>query len=699
MKLRFALSEVFPIQTKSLPMLSAYRVEVGRGESYLVGGKLAYRLMKQLGGHWVWADYRILTDHSAAQADIDRVVEQSWSAQPDVYQHLERVQPDKTWKPTPNAIARFVANGLSRDYEHMMKQLLSKERIHLGSGYIDRMHIIRAQVAQDSPAISVSVASRLVHKQDLHEYAMTLTDPEDLVGLWVADKNGSFKGEILGVVGPLKDHRDRLVQLTQNEDTIMVLQESADDTLIVRVGRNQYDYAATCLQLLIHMDYMHRFGINRSDAMRHLRIAPEQRHKMVTRISALLRMNGLIGFEYDSHTRADLFMNAADIGLDTGVRLGGDAVVPYDKSVMTKLKQNGLYRLSTDLDNDSPIRMGVVMAPSTPDLAAFYDALRAETDAIGLDLQIVMEVVSSDQSRAELERAIDRLETKNPHIILGVFPEGLGYYIFKSLTVSRGLPSQLVRVRTLGKWFAVPNIVLGILGKMGNVPYVLAKPLPYADIIVGIDIARERKTRLTGSINVAAIARIYFSNGEFVRYMIHDEPIEGETVPVSVLQSMFPANEFESRRVIVHRDGFFRGDERKTLHEWARAIGAKIHTVEVIKSGQPRLYEASEATHPPRGICQATKGTALRLSSQEAILVSTPPPFKGATAQPLRIRSDRSLSIEKAVNSVLSLTLLHYGSTSPPRLPVTIHYSDQIAKLALRGVKPKNLEGSAPYWL
>ena len=39
------------------------------------------------------------------------------------------------------------------------------------------------------------------------------------------------------------------------------------------------------------------------------------------------------------------------------------------------------------------------------------------------------------------------------------------------------------------------------------------------------------------------------------------------------------------------------------------------------------------------------------------------------------------------------------SSPSPPRLPVTIHYSDQIAWFALRGIKPPNLTGEIPFWL
>ena len=80
-------------------------------------------------------------------------------------------------------------------------------------------------------------------------------------------------------------------------------------------------------------------------------------------------------------------------------------------------------------------------------------------------------------------------------------------------------------------------------------------------------------------------------------------------------------------------------------------------------------------------------------------MVSTLPPFKNATPQPLRVRSVAPFTIEQALNSVLSLTVLHYGSVRPPRLPVTIHYSDRIAGLALKGIKQKNLEGNVPFWL
>jgi len=317
-------------------------------------------------------------------------------------------------------------------------------------------------------------------------------------------------------------------------------------------------------------------------------------------------------------------------------------------------------------------------------------------------LEVAGEEKANPGSRVELERAVGKLEAERADILVGLFADEIGededdwgsYHEFKSLTVGRGLPSQVVYQSTLSKPYAMANIVLGVLGKTGNVPYVRPAPLPYADLVVGIDIARKKKERLSGSINATAITRIYFSNGEFLRYAIHDAPLEGETIPENVLQGLFPLDACKGKRIVVHRDGFFRGDEKEALKRRSREIGAEFRLVEIIKTGTPRVYASASGK-----VGQPPKGSAFRLSDTEAFLVSSLPPFKDATPQPLRIRAEPPFTIEEALNSVLSLTVLHYGSVRSPRLPVTIHYSDRIAYLALQGIKPKNLEGNIPFWL
>lgn len=167
-----------------------------------------------------------------------------------------------------------------------------------------------------------------------------------------------------------------------------------------------------------------------------------------------------------------------------------------------------------------------------------------------------------------------------------------------------------------------------------------------------------------------------------------------------VLHSLFPPALFTGKRVVIHRDGLFRGDEKQALKIWAAQLGAQFHLVELLKTGTPRLYQFLPKTQlQAAAVQQPVKGSAFRLNDHQAFLISSLPPFANVTPYPLHIRSEVPFPIEEAVHSVLALTLLHYGSLRSPRLPVTIHYSDEIAYLALKGIKPKSLEGTLPFWL
>ncbi|MHA1908768.1 MAG: Piwi domain-containing protein [Candidatus Thorarchaeota archaeon] len=195
------------------------------------------------------------------------------------------------------------------------------------------------------------------------------------------------------------------------------------------------------------------------------------------------------------------------------------------------------------------------------------------------------------------------------------------------------------------------------------------------------------------------MARVYLSNGEFIRYLIQDTPLEGETIPINVLHNMFPMNEFRGKRVIVHRDGWFRGDEKRALIDWGNEIDAKFFLVDVVKTGAPRMYLASGAGQPPKGVSMPAKGDVFRSDEHNALVVSSLPPFTDATPQPLQIRVGPDITLDQGIDSVLKLTYLHYGSTRPPKLPVTTHYADKISYMVLRGIKPPNLEGSKMFWL
>jgi argonaute-like protein implicated in RNA metabolism and viral defense len=389
-----------------------------------------------------------------------------------------------------------------------------------------------------------------------------------------------------------------------------------------------------------------------------------------------------------------------------GTEIGGRSV-PFDsKSIFKEVKRYGPFL--TGSTRQDPIRLGVLKFSNCIAWDRFQDRLLDMLSRVGCPSKVVAAEVLKYSSRREFEVAVTKLEDVADLLIL-VLPEdeqaddsesGSGAYLrFKEVTIPRDIASQAVQLPTLEKNdFVLENIALGIMSKAGAIPFVLAEPLSYANVVVGLDIARKGKAKLAGSANAAATARFFNCEGKFLRYWLPDHLIEGETIPKDVLERMFPAAQFSKKRVLVHRDGRFRGDEKDALVSWGKEIGSTILLVEVIKSGAPRLYALEQigdkkvAARPPKGLC-------LRMNDKEAFLVSSLPPFSDATPQPLQVRVHGGITIEQACHSVLALTLVHIGSKLAPRLPVTVHFADQIAELALKNIKPRSLEGDLPFWL
>lgn len=703
------LVEVFPVQPDAIPLLTAYQLQVQGGDLATIGGKLAYRFSRVFKGHWVWTEKRVVTDAPPSDEALKSVLANLWKEQPEIFQGLLAIRPGALWQPTAQVQADFVARALFQDLQSEVNQVLAPLAQDLGRVRIHRTCDVRGWVVHEQPAISISVVSRLLAKQDLKIYARQTASLEDLVGLVVMDKLSGSKGEIAGITGTVREHRARLLALTQREESKTIIQRAAENEPVVhvRMGRNSYDFVASALGIVVSTATYARFGVDAKQATGALRLSPQERLKILVSLGRIFTGRKVVGTAYRSNSVPALFLNAAAVNFSPSLLVGGGNQVSGEKTLQASLRRYGFYKRSDSFPREMPVRIAVLNGVSRSLVEQFLPRLQEELRKLQFASVIISIEPVTGASRDELEEVVTRLQTSAPHIQLAFFPGGGEdegeeegewgiYHHFKSLTIGMGIPSQVVSQSTMSNSYALANIALGMLSKIGNIPFVLADPLPYADIVVGIDIARRKKERLAGSVNATAIARIYQGNGEFLQYAIYDAPLEGETIPPHVLQSLFPRAIFAGKRVLVHRDGLFRGEEKQTLKEWARRLRAEFHLVELLKTGAPRLYGWDTQT---RSAQLPLKGSALKLNDHEAFLVSSLPPFANATPHPLRIRAEAPFRIEEALHSVLSLTQLHYGSLRAPRLPITIHYSDEIAYLALRGIKPKALEGTLPFWL
>lgn len=693
-------TEIFPINTEVLPELTAYKlVTIGSNNVDRIGRKLNYQMKDKFGGHWNWDKPAqcLLTDTSQDKGMIDALLKELWEGQDTIYKEslesIERIRCDASTK----GIADFVSQALLDDVVPAIKKSLLQHRREKTKYFINLVCFRYGWVVDGHPAVSASIQSELECKDDLKKHAATIQNVNDLIGLHVLDKTKPFEDsmEITMIVGKLGegDRRKRLLGYKLTSQMRQMIESAPDDELVVKTN-GTYDYISSALKIkILNANYAH-FGISER-----LQIATKQRAEYIKPIAEIIKKTGFVGTTYASTNSKNLFMQKEDINYTPELLIGNNQKVS-PTGLFSAMKQSGLYKPA----NNKHIRMALLSTKPGTSLEKLGKSLRKELGELGYTISIGANKTIHTPSRAPLEKAIDEIAQKKHDIILGIIQEHSGddpeertlYDHFKSLTLKRNLQSQVIQPQNVNNQYIINNVVLGILAKTGNVPYVLADAITYADLIVGLDVSRRKKRKLPGTTSAAGMARIYFANGELMRYNIREAMLEGEIIPSHVLQDIFPPSEFADKKIIVHRDGNLPEPEKDTLINWGKEIGATFYFVEVIKSGCPRLY----AMTGQKQVIKPPKGSIFKLSETEALLVSSdlPDNFK-ATPNPIRICTHSPFPLTEALHSVLSLTLLHYGSVRPPRLPVTTYYADKISSMASRGLRPKDLDGKVPYWL
>lgn len=706
--------ELFPIDPAAIPPLTAYRVEFSGDEPPLIGGRLAHRLGRAFSGQWVWVDGHIVTDNPRTVVELLITLDIIRAEQPDFYAPLQAIDDAPDWQPDARTQAEFVVRTRLRALDNEMRAALTKATIKVRNAQVEREPKLQAWAVAGQPALSLSIASRLVYEWDLHHYAQGVNKPKDLIGMFVADKTSGLAGEVISIVGRVSEHRARLLDLTQREVMQGMLQLAGDDELVVRVqsGVYEYDYPASALRVLIRTlgdnEELHHFDIDPVQIMRALRIKPAYRSQLVKGVSDTLKAAGLIANAYNSREIPDVFLHPA---FEANLVFDKNQVRPYNaRDLGDDFAHKGVYHRLPKFDSE-PIRIAIVNTLPTK-IDDFIEALRRQLEKqFGFKIEMIRERKVKVVNRKNLESAVKVVEEENPHIVLafvedqdtvgspgGIIQEDLTEddtaRILKSLTLGKGIASHVIRPATMDRPEAMPTIIMGILGKTGTTPFVLAEPLEYCDFVVGLDIVREHTKE---GDTLTAIARIYRSDGMFVRYAIRSMKLESEGVFYVLMRDLFPQREFAKKRVIIHHDGALSANERDVLSAWSQAIKASFSLVEILKFNVPRLYslDGGKVGAPPWG-------SAFRVSDTEAFLVSSSMGPEEGTPQPLHVRlsgATASLSIELALHSVLVWTMLHYGTFLPPRLPVTVQYSDEISQWLAKGMLPKTPDGDVPFWL
>lgn len=452
--------------------------------------------------------------------------------------------------------------------------------------------------------------------------------------------------------------------------------------------------------------------------MRLTKIPHAERQRLLTTFKAqalevLLKYGFEIGRSLNSLEHPDLFWQPT-IPLDQTPLLFGQGVTGVRGRILHGLSTGGVYNRHPNF-HPGIIRIAALKLCDSS-VNAFLEAVQQRLRRYGFESEIIdrkpLSIVnlSAAEARAALEKAVNKLITVPVDIVLTFLPQsdreaddddgGSLYHLVYSLLLRRNIASQVIYDDTLTQvehGQILNQVVPGVLAKLGNLPFILAEPLEIADYFIGLDISRSPKARLAGTLNACASVRLYGKQGEFIRYVLEDALLEGEEIPQRLLERLLPAT-LEDKTVLIYRDGRFCGQEVPHLLERARAIRARFILVECRKSGIPRLYNLSQKT-----LVAPLQGLALRLSSREAVLVTTQVSERVGLARPLRLtvhEAGEPAPIEQVVETTLKLTLLHHGALKAPRLPLPIYGADRVAGLRLQGIYPSSLlEGDRQFWL
>jgi Piwi domain len=597
--------------------------------------------------------------------------------------------------------------------------------------YPDRFGIYPDRFGTRS-AIALTLTSKFLYSGDLEKFFTNHPDRNDpaklLIGLQVKDIERNSTATIVNIAGTIEEHKDRLLKQATGSLSKEKLQLAPPEQPVVTIqfGKDsqKYDYAMAALKLFITSKNVRYFEIEYGELLKQAKILYQERKKLLAlykqeakNILAIYNLQ-LANNCINSQDNPNLFWTPSE-KLEETQLLFGKGVTSKKNAILRGLSSGSVYRRHCEFNDPfRPIRFAVLKICEEK-AGKFRQDLQQCLKKYGFDSSLAdehkkslsLEGLSDAEKRATVENAIDEILQIPCDLVLVFLPQsdrdrddsdGDSLYAWvSSRLLRRKISSQIIYESTLKNpdnyRHILNNVVPGILAKLGNLPFVLAESLKIADYFIGLDVARKPKKNLPGSMNFCACVRLYGQKGEFIRYQLADSLTEGEEIPARILRDFLPQANLRNKKVLIYRDGSFRGDEIKHLLDWGQAINAQFILVECSKSRNPRLYNLEEKL-----LTEPTRGLALRISSQEAIVVTTQVPERVGVSQPLRLKVKKEgllVPIEDVVNLTLKLTLLHHGSLKDPRLPIPLFGSDRIAYRRLQGIYPGELEGDKQYWL
>ena len=636
--------------------------------------------------------------------------------------NLGKLSQIKDAKLTPIIIAR-----LAREILNVERPFNPVEKYRDKNAKVVRQVNVSYEIIQrgdlECPALTITSRSPIISTENLADFIKNHPYRQDLeqllINLEVQALDTNSTATIVEIVGSISEHRAALIAKASRAISRQALAFAPDDqpVVAVRFGNrgDKFHYALAALCPHITAKTAEQLELDWGKLIAATKIGYQERQKLLTRHKDEANQSLLpYGIKLDksicslANKNRDLFLQLPEPLEQTKLLFGQGVIQPHSQ-IIRGLSEGGIYRRSKEFSQEIPICIAEVdLIQSNVSGDRFMSEVERQLNRFRCkfsrlnpgEAKLNIEHLDNPSGRAELDEKLEELLTIKPDLVFIFLPQsdrerdeddnGSLYHRIYAKLLKRGIATQFVyekNLRDVNPSYILNQVMPGVFGKLGHSPFVLAESLAIADVFVGLDVARKTKLRLSGTMSACAGVCFYGKQGEFLRAQSEDTIIEGEEIPGRFLEALLPAGELRGKTVAIYRDGRFCGNEAQCLADWAAVIKAKFILIECCKSGCPRLYNLSAMQ--PYSIQAPDRGTALKLSDREAIVVTTKVGEKIGVPKPIRLKirpEGHQVSIDDVLETTLKLTLLHYGSLKSPKLPVMQHGADRIAGLRLRGV-------------
>jgi hypothetical protein len=559
--------DVFPFEfdLKKYPLI-AYRLDAPNPDE--AGGVYAARIRKihKLPAIWLRGQNCLI---ATAQFTLDKatsLLDTLHLMNLETLQHTRSIEPIPNWHVTSAHIGQYVAEGILDLADDAIGQAFSSWHKKIAKVQITRQAHFKGLAPDDiTPALQITVRSSMSSVDTLDDYLATYGEKqakEAQLEIKCRKTTGTFDG-IVGTLDSQYDSRMTWRQFLKNLKP-SDYPDSWLDTLpgghaVVALkpnyGKKRYCYPIKALRIVVSMANLSRFtqtDHERNTISAELKMPPSKRHEMIQLVwKALQRYFSEQNLPirllpaYNQRNHPSRFATAKELDFKQSLRFANGIVsIQKDSDILPTLQRQGIFRLSTPT-----IRVAIVdgIYGESHKKQRLNQLVRMKNsfESLGITLQSVTNLLYANNTepqkqRLQLRSMLQEAIKAQPDVILVYLPEldrkrhssddpSSLYNVTKATTIGAGIASQVIYQDTIENSFADANIIMGILGKTGNIPYVLAQSLDFVDVVVGLDIGR-RKMGSGSSLNVGAMSRVYLNDGHLLGYNLAGGSIVAECV-------------------------------------------------------------------------------------------------------------------------------------------------------------------------